>query len=302
MPSIIAKLEAGFKAAFPTDLPEAPLESLDNGLRIFLDRLEEKYSQTNDPGESIATGITELDSQQRVLLPGHLIVLASRPGMGKTALLANIVSHAIRTGVTPVALFSAVDEITSRLVALRSTISLSHLRSANIQQKEWDKLAIAVSELRNARVQLHASPLVSPQLIHETVKELAEKTEIPLMIIDGIDHLRDYWRRITDDDVDTAILSFLSELAWEYKCVVLVTTGLTRAVEERDDHRPRISDLGGSGAIELSADTIWMLYRDAVYCEGSSPPERLEVLTVKSKSTALGGCYLKFNPAIGLIG
>jgi len=302
MPSTIQKLEAGFKAVFPTDLPEPPLDSLDNGLRIFLQRLEENYNHPDDPADHLPTGIGELDKQQKALLPGHLIVVASRPGMGKTSFLANIVKATIHGGVTPVAIFAPVDEITTRLIALESKIPLTRLKSGRIKQPEWNKLSEAVTALRNSRVSLHTSALVSPQIIHSTVKELTEKKEMALIIFDGIDQLKDYWSRITNDDVESAIMRFFSELAWEYKCVVLLTTGLTRAVEERDDHRPRISDLGGSGAIELSADTIWMLYRDAVYCEGSNPPERLEVLTVKSKSTALGGCYLKFNPAIGLIG
>jgi replicative DNA helicase len=227
---------------------------------------EKKQSVTGVP-----TGFSELDRLTSGLQPSDLIVVAGRPSMGKTAFALNIAQHAamLKELAIPVGIFSmemSKEQLVTRLLSSESEVEHSKLRTGTLSSAEWPKLAYAAGKLSEAFFFIDDSPSMSVLELRARARRLKKEHGLGLLVVDYLQLMRGGRTAIERREQEISEISrFLKSLAKELYIPVVAISQLNRMVEQREDKRPRLSDLRESGAIEQDADVIMFIYRDEVY-------------------------------------
>ncbi|MCI2113553.1 MAG: replicative DNA helicase [Ruminococcus sp.] len=243
------------------------LERINSVILQTFDRLDALNSETDDSMKPISTGIGDLDRVITGLNRSDLILLAARPGMGKTSFALNIARNAACQSKKTVAFFSlemSKEQLASRLLSTEALISGTKLRTGKLSEEEWSRLIPASDVLSKAELYLDDTPGIT---ITEMKSRLRRLRNLDLVVIDYL-QLMGSGRRI-DNRVQeiSEITRNLKILAKEMNVPVITLSQLSRASEQRTDHRPQLSDLRDSGSIEQDADIVLFLYREGYYSE-----------------------------------
>lgn len=241
------------------------LERINSVIMQTFDRLDALNSVTDDSMKPVSTGIGDLDRVITGLNRSDLILLAARPGMGKTSFALNIARYVACTAKKTVAFFSlemSKEQLASRLLSSEALIEGTKLRTGKLSEEEWQRLIPASDVLSKSELYLDDSPGIT---ITEMKSKLRRMRKLDLVIIDYL-QLMGSGRRI-DNRVQeiSEITRNLKILAKEMNVPVVTLSQLSRASEQRTDHRPQLSDLRDSGSIEQDADIVLFLYREGYY-------------------------------------
>lgn len=267
-------------------------------------QLEELYNQKQHV-TGVPTGFIELDNRTAGLHGSELILIAARPAMGKTAFALNIGTYAATRANVPVAIFSlemSKEQLGNRILCSEALVDSNKVRTGKLEDEEWAKLAETSGELSNAEIYVDDTPGISVMEIRAKCRKLKLEKNIGLVIIDYLQLIQGSGKRGASREQEISEISrSLKILAKEINVPVIALSQLSRAVEGRPDHRPMLSDLRESGAIEQDADIVMFLYRDDYYNENSEKKNIAEVIIAKQRSGSTGtvelawlGNYTKF--------
>ena len=289
-----------------------------NGFREIKDIVNAAIEEINNIPEDgsmvtgLPTGFIELDKMTTGFHADELIILAARPGVGKTAFAMNVAQYVgLHTDKT-VAVFSlemSGEQLVQRMLASEGLINSQHLRTGQLDEEEWRKLIVASGSLANASIYIDDTPGIKMSEIRAQARRLAkEKGNLGLIVIDYLQLIEGPRSESRQQEV-SAISRQLKKLAKELHVPVIALSQLSRSVEQRQDKRPVLSDIRESGSIEQDADIVSFLYRDDYYREeneeGSSEDHEavgaeddngeVEVIIEKNRSGSRGTIKLMFS-------
>ena len=266
--------------------------------------LEQLYNQKQHI-TGVPTGFADLDYKTAGLHNSDLILVAARPAMGKSAFALNIASYAATRAKIPVMIFSlemSKEQMANRILCSEAMVDSNKVRTGKIDDEEWTKLAEASGELSEAQIFIDDTPGISIMEIRAKCRKLKLEKNIGLVVIDYLQLVQGSGKRGSSREQEIAEISrSLKILAKEISVPVIALSQLSRAPEQRPDHRPMLSDLRESGSIEQDADIVMFLYRDDYYNEDSEKKNIAEVILAKHRSGSTGtvellwlGNYTKF--------
>lgn len=252
----------------------------------------------------VPSGFADLDSKTLGFLPGQLIVVAARPAMGKSAFALNILSNAALKANKAVVYFSlemGKEELVNRILAAEAMVDSNKIRSGKLEDEDWINLTNASGILSEAKIILDDSAGFSPIELRARCRKLKMEHDIGLIVIDYL-QLMDASKSNASRQADISEISrSLKVLAREIGVPIIALSQLSRAPEQRPDHRPMLSDLRESGSIEQDADMVMFLYRDDYYNPETDKKNVAEVILAKNRAGSTGtvellwlGQYTKF--------
>lgn len=266
----------------------------------LLDRVQEMADNPSDI-TGVPTGFYDFDRMTSGMQAGDLIILAARPSMGKTSLAINIAEHVALHEQLPVAVFSmemGAAQLAVRIVGSIGRIDQGHLRTGRLTDDEWPRLTEAIEKLRNVQLHIDETPGLTVSELRANARRLARQCggKLGLIVVDYL-QLMSVSGGMSDENRATAVGEIsrgLKMLAKELGCPLIALSQLSRAVEQRTDKRPMMSDLRESGAIEQDADVIMFIYRDDYYNKDSKEPGVSEVIISKQRNGPTGTVKLAF--------
>ncbi len=273
-------------------------------LEVF-NQLEERAMNSGSL-TGITTGYEDLDRMTAGLQRSDLILLAARPSMGKTALALNIAINAVKTGVS-VALFSlemSKEQYVQRIISMESMVESGKLRSGNLDDEDWNRLLSVMSVISNYKIHVDDTASITLFEMMSKCRRLKIEKGLDLIIVDYLQLMSGGGKNNSNRQQEISDISRgLKAMARELNCPVIALSQLSRAPELRTDHRPIMSDLRESGAIEQDADVVMMLYRDEYYHKEESEKKGItEVIITKQRNGPVGtvelawiGQYTKFG-------
>lgn len=240
----------------------------------------------------ITTGFSKLDEMTSGMQKSDLIILAARPAMGKTAFALSLARNAAVKGKASVMIFSlemAKEQLTQRLLSMESKVELQTLKTGRLERRDWDDLNVALDILSNSNIHIDDTAGISIMEMKSKCRRLKAEAGLDLVIIDYLQLMNPEGKADSRTQEISVISRNLKLLARELDCPVLVLSQLSRAPEQRTDHRPMLSDLRESGSIEQDADIVIFLYRDEYYNkEDTEKPGECEVIVAKHRSGPTG--------------
>jgi replicative DNA helicase len=264
-----------------------------------LDQVYERIDQVRrNPGGAagLPTGFIEFDNKTTGLGAGDLMILAARPSMGKTTLAINIAEHVAFDRREAVAVFSmemSAEQLGFRVISSRSGIPMQKLRSGQLNDQEMDQLTWTIGRLREAPLFIDETGGLSPMDLRAKARRLAMKENVRLLIVDYIQLMQVPGKGDNRVQEISEISRQLKALAKELAIPIIALSQLNRGVEQRDNKRPRMSDLRESGGIEQDADLVVFIYRDWVY-DKSKDEREAEVIIAKQRNGPLATIPVRF--------
>jgi len=261
----------------------------------------EKLSARKELVTGVPTGFTDLDEMTSGLQSGDLVIVAARPSMGKTSLVLNIAQHVgTKTDMT-VGFFSlemSKEQLFMRLLTSEARIDAHRMRGGFLGERDWGRLSTAIGTLSEAKIFIDDTPSIGVLEMRAKCRRLASEHKLHLVIVDYI-QLMQGRGRFENRTLELASISrSLKGLAKELGVPIIVLSQLSRAPESRSDHRPQLSDLRESGALEQDADVVAFIYRDDVYQDKSQPPSEAqgvaEIILGKQRNGPTGTVKLAF--------
>lgn len=235
----------------------------------------------------LPTGFSYLDEKTSGLQKSDLIIIAARPGMGKTAFALNIAAQsAVKAGAS-VIIFSlemSQEQLGQRLIAMQARVESEKLKKGTLERKDWDRINVALDELNETKIVIDDTPGISVMEMRNKCRRLKAEQGLDLIVIDYLQLMTFDGRADSRQQEVSALSRHLKLLAREMDCPVIVLSQLSRAPEQRQDKRPMLSDLRESGSIEQDADIVIFLYRDDYYNENTEKPGVCEVNLAKHRS------------------
>ena len=264
----------------------------------------EKLASQEEGIIGIPSGFADLDSKTLGFLPGQLVIVAARPAMGKSAFALNIVTNAAIKSNKSVVYFSlemGKEELVNRILSAEAMVDSSKIRSGKLEDEDWISLTNASGTLSEAKIILDDSAGFSPIELRARCRKLKMEYDIGLVVIDYL-QLMDASKNNASRQADISEISrSLKVLAREIGVPIIALSQLSRAPEQRPDHRPMLSDLRESGSIEQDADMVMFLYRDDYYNPDTDKKNVAEVILAKNRAGSTGtaellwlGQYTKF--------
>jgi replicative DNA helicase len=248
----------------------------------------------------VPTGFEKLDEMTTGLHSGEMIIVAARPGMGKTSLCLTIAQNAAIKHKIPVALFSlemSAEQIALRLLCSEARVNLHRLRSGRLYNEDWPKLTMAASLLSEAPIFIDDSSALTALEIKAKARRLKRDSKVGLLVIDYLQMMEGSKGSSENRQQEISQISRgLKSLAKELEVPVLVASQLSRATERQDksEKRPQLSHLRESGAIEQDADAVLMIYREAYYNREMMDKADCELIIGKQRNGPVGTIHLAF--------
>ncbi len=253
----------------------------------------------------LATGLHRFDDRTTGLHPGDLVILAARPAMGKTSLAMNWVEHAAMIKKVPAAVFSMempALQLAQRLISSHGRINQESLRKGQLSPEEWGRINSAATTLRESVIIIDDTPALSPTELRARARRMKREHNIGLIMVDYLQLMQVPNSRENRTNEIAEISRSLKALAKELELPIIALSQLNRSVEQRDNKRPRMSDLRESGGIEQDADLIVFIYRDEYYNPDSIDKGVSEVIIAKQRNGPTGtiraaflGQYTRFE-------
>ena len=264
-----------------------------------LDRLSEmSESDSHLPG--LSTGLSAVDAKITGLNKSDLLLLAARPGMGKTSFALNVALNVAKSSQKTVAVFSlemSAEQLVTRLLASEALVENGRLKTGNLRETDWQKIADAATIMNRLDIRIDDNPMLTVADMNAKCRRL---DNLGLVVIDylqlmtsagGKGHSGENRQQVVSD-----ISRMLKIMAKELNVPVICLSQLSRANEKRDDKRPMLSDLRESGAIEQDADIVMFLYRDDYYNEDSEKHNIAECIVAKNRHGETGKVELRWVP------
>lgn len=264
-----------------------------------MDKIE-KASKNNGNVTGIATGFIDLDYRTAGMQPSDLILIAARPSMGKTAFVLNIAQYMAFKLDQTVAIFSlemSKEQLVNRLFSLESRVDSQHLRTGNLSDAEWEKLIESAGVIGKSKLIIDDTPGISISELRSKCRKYKLEHDLKIIIIDYLQLMSGSGRGSDSRQQEISDISrSLKALARELNVPVIALSQLSRAVEQRPDHRPMLSDLRESGAIEQDADVVMFIYRDDYYNKDTEKKGIAEIIIAKQRNGPIGTVELVWLP------
>ena len=274
---------------------------------VLIDSITEIEKLYNQKGiiTGIPTGFADLDRITAGLHNSELILIAARPAMGKSAFALNIATYAAVNANVPVVVFNlemSKEQVGNRILCSEAMVDSNKIKTGKIDEQDWIKLVSAVGPLSESQIFIDDTAGISIMEIRAKCRKLKLEKNIGLVVIDYLQLIQGSGKKNASREQEISEISrSLKILAKELDVPVIALSQLSRAVEQRTDHRPMLSDLRESGAIEQDADIVMFLYRDDYYNQESERKNIAEVILAKHRAGATGtvelmwlGNYTKF--------
>ena len=249
-----------------------------------LSMLEKLYEEKNDV-TGLTTGFRDLNKKINGLQRSDLLLIAARPAMGKTAFALNLVQNAALKGDASVAVFSlemSKEQLVQRMIASQSTVELKKIKTGTLADNDWPRITDGMAILSGAKIHIDDTPGIKISELRSKCRKLKIEKGLDLVLIDYLQLMEGEGQNESRQQEIAKISRSLKILAKELDCPVVALSQLSRAPEQRADHRPMLSDLRESGSIEQDADIVMFLYRDEYYNPDTEKKNIGEVIVAES--------------------
>ena len=265
-----------------TDIKEVVLRTIDS---------IEAAAKNQGSVTGIATGFYDLDYKTAGLQPSDLILIAARPSMGKTAFVLNIAEYVAIKSNIPTVIFSlemSQDQLVKRVLAMNSKVGSQALRTGNLSGEDWSSLMESARSVGSPNLVIDDTSAISISELRSKCRKLKIEKNLGLVIIDYLQLMTGSKKSESRQQEISEISRSLKSLAREINVPVIALSQLSRAVEQRPDKRPMLSDLRESGAIEQDADIVMFIYRDDYYNKDTEEPGVSEIIIGKQRNGPTG--------------
>ena len=255
-----------------------------------LSMLEKLYEEKNDV-TGLTTGFRDLNKKINGLQRSDLLLIAARPAMGKTAFALNLVQNAALKGDASVAVFSlemSKEQLVQRMIASQSTVELKKIKTGTLADNDWPRITDGMAILSGAKIHIDDTPGIKISELISKCRKLKIEKGLDLVLIDYLQLMEGEGQNESRQQEIAKISRSLKILAKELDCPVVALSQLSRAPEQRADHRPMLSDLRESGSIEQDADIVMFLYRDEYYNPDTEKKNIGEVIVAKNRHGETG--------------
>ena len=270
--------------------------------QVALNVLEniEKASKTKETVTGVPTGFIDLDYKTSGFQPSDFILIAARPSMGKTAFVLNVVDHvAVKKGI-PCMVFSlemSKEQLVNRMLSMESNVDSQKLRTGTLTDSDWDAVVEGVGIIGGSKLIIDDTPGISISELRSKCRKMKLEHGLGMVIIDYLQLMTGSGKSSDNRQQEISEISrSLKALAREMQAPVVALSQLSRACETRTDHRPMLSDLRESGAIEQDADVVMFLYRDDYYNKDSEMKDMAEVIIAKQRNGPIVTVNLVWMP------
>ena len=269
--------------------------------QVVLNALRKIEASAKSDGRvtGIATGFYDLDFKTSGMQPADLVLIAARPSMGKTAFVLNIAQHVAFRMHKTVAIFSlemSKEQLVNRMFSLESNVDAQNLRNGTLSDVEWEKLIESAGVIGKSNLIIDDTAGISISELRSKCRKFKLEHNLEMIIIDYLQLMSGSGRSESRQQEISEISRSLKSLARELNVPVLALSQLSRAVEQRPDKRPMMSDLRESGAIEQDADVIMFIYRDDYYNKDSERKGISEIIIAKQRNGPIGTVDLVWLP------
>ena len=270
--------------------------------QVVLNAMEqiERASKHRGDVTGVPTGFHDLDYKTAGFQPSDLILVAARPSMGKTAFVLNIAQHVAFKKNMAVAVFSlemSKEQLVNRLFSLESKVDSHHIRTGNLSDQEWEMLIESAGVIGRSNLIIDDTPGISIAELRSKCRKYKMDHDLKMIIIDYLQLMSGSGRSDSRQQEVSDISRALKALARELNVPVIALSQLSRAVEQRPEHRPMLSDLRESGAIEQDADVVMFIYRDDYYNKDTDRKGIAEIIIAKQRNGEIGTVELAWLPS-----
>ena len=269
--------------------------------QVVINALEkiEASAKTKGNVTGLSTGFLDLDYKTAGMQPSDFILVAARPSMGKTAFVLNIAEHMAFKDDKCVAIFSlemSKEQLVNRLFSLESRVDAQQLRTGDLKDSDWEKLIESANVIGKSRLIIDDTPSISISEMRSKCRKFKLEHGLDIVIIDYLQLMSGSGRSDSRQQEISDISRSLKAMARELNVPVIALSQLSRAVEQRPDHRPMLSDLRESGAIEQDADVVMFIYRDDYYNKDTELKNVAEIIIAKQRNGSIGTVNLTWLP------
>lgn len=265
-------------------------------IKELIDQQFEYLDQRGDADRNVYSGFTDLDKLTTGFRPAEFIIVAGRPSMGKTSFCMNVVENAALNGKR-VAIFSlevSRDQLVQNLLGTISRVDARRIRTRSLDEDQWDRLVHGASKLCETKVYVDDTPGLTSLALKAKARRLHGRDALDLVVVDYLQLMEGSGAESRQQEI-SEVSRNLKGLARELDVPVIAVSQLSRSVENRESHRPRLSDLRESGAIEQDADVVLLLYRDEYYNPNKEEAKgKAEVIVAKQRNGPTGSAHLVF--------
>jgi len=276
------------------------LQPIREVLSDYYDRIDD-LSKRPEEIFGVPTGFIDLDKMLSGLQPSDLLIIAGRPGQGKTGFLLSVAKNAALTHKKHVAIFSlemSNEQVVQRLIAQETGIDSQRLRNGKLTQEEWPLFTHAIEVMSDTKIFLDDTPAITPLQLRTKCRRLHMEFNLDLVIVDYIQLMGGESRNENRVQEVSFISRNLKVLARELNVPVLAAAQLSRAVEQRTDKRPVLSDLRESGSLEQDSDIVMFIYRPDQYEKDTAKQNIAEIIISKHRNGPVGSVELIFRSAL----
>ncbi|MGL5711858.1 MAG: replicative DNA helicase [Paraclostridium sp.] len=269
-------------------------KSISSVLMDAYDMIERLYTNQEEI-TGVTTGFEDLNKKINGLQRTDLILIAARPAMGKTAFSLNLVQNAALKGSASVAVFSlemSKEQLVQRMLSSQSNVELKKIKTGSLDENDWPRIIDAMSVLSNVNIYIDDTPGIKISELRSKCRKLKIEKGLDFILIDYLQLMEGEGNNESRQQEISKISRSLKIIAKELNCPVVALSQLSRAPEQRSDHRPMLSDLRESGAIEQDADIVMFLYRDEYYHPDSERKNIGEVIIAKNRHGETGSVEL----------
>ena len=270
--------------------------------QVALNVLEKIEAASRNQGfvTGIPTGFIDLDYKTSGMQPSDFILIAARPSMGKTAFVLNLVDYVAVKKNMPCMIFSlemSKEQLVNRMLSMESNVDSQKLRTGNLTDSDWDAVVEGIGIIGGSKLIIDDTPGISITELRSKCRKMKLEYGLSMIIIDYLQLMSGSGKSGDNRQQEISEISrSLKALAREMNAPVVALSQLSRACETRQDHRPMLSDLRESGAIEQDADVVMFLYRDDYYNKDTDKPNVAEVIIAKQRTGPIGTVELLWRP------
>lgn len=268
---------------------------------ILLTNLSEISWRREHKGDvtGVTSGLVDLDRKLSGFQKSDMIVLAARPSMGKTAFALNVSLNAALKGGAKILIFSlemSKEQLGQRLLSMESRVESQKMSTGDIDSSDMEKIATALDSLGRGTIIIDDTPGIKMMEIKNKCRRMKAEMGLDMIVLDYLQLMEGEGKASSNRQQEiTALSRGMKLLAREMDCPIIVLSQLSRAPDQRENHRPVLSDLRESGAIEQDADVVLFLYRDEVYNEETEKPGVCEVIVAKHRNGPIGTVELAWQ-------